>query len=166
MNGRKHANNSDDCRRDFGNSDDHRPTATANRAGGCGTGQLPGSRCSYSRSRISDRWAKTINRGPRGRHNPGDSTIMATDFTSLQAAITALTTQVTATTTVEGSAIALINGFAAQITTAVTAALTADAAANATTIPAAEAPMAGVTSQFAASGASLGAAVVANTPSA
>ena len=44
--------------------------------------------------------------------------------------ITALTAQVTATTTVEGSATALLNGFAAAISTAVTAALTADAAAN------------------------------------
>jgi hypothetical protein len=89
-----------------------------------------------------------------------------TDFSPVQAAITALITQVTNTTTVEAGATALINGEAAAISAAVTAALTADSAANATTIAAAQAAITDATSKFAASGNALGAAIVANTPSA
>lgn len=83
------------------------------------------------------------------------------DFTALNDAITSLTAQVTATEGTEASAVALINGFAAQIQTAVAAALTADDAADAGSIQAAQSAISAVTARFAASGAALGAAVAA-----
>jgi hypothetical protein len=86
------------------------------------------------------------------------------DFTALQAKIDALTAQVTQTTTVEGSAVALLNGFAAQIQEKVQAALDADDAADQGSIQAAAAAIDGVTQQFVASATALGTAVVANTP--
>ena len=86
------------------------------------------------------------------------------DTTGLNAAVAALTDQVEQTETVEGSAVTLINGFAAEIQKAVTDALTADNAADQGSIDAANAAIAAVTARFNASAASLGAAVSANTP--
>jgi hypothetical protein len=91
---------------------------------------------------------------------------MPADFTALQASIDALLKTVTDTETVEGSAVTLINGFAATVTTAVTAALQADAAANATTITAAAAAIEGARVRTVASDTALGAAITANTPAA
>lgn len=91
---------------------------------------------------------------------------MPADFASLTAKITELTTQVESTESIEASAVALINGFAVQVTAAVAAALTADNAADQGSIDATNAAIEGVRARFAASGAALGAAVVANTPGA
>ena len=87
---------------------------------------------------------------------------MPADFSALEAAVAALTTQVAVTEGTEGSAAELINGFAAQVSAAVTTALTADNAADANSIAAANAAIAGVTARFNASAAALGAAVAAN----
>jgi enolase len=86
------------------------------------------------------------------------------DFQTLNAAITALTTQVAATETVEGSAAALLVGQAAAIQKEVDNALTADDAADQGSIQAANAAIAAVQARFTASANTLGAAVVANTP--
>ncbi len=85
------------------------------------------------------------------------------DFTALNQAITDLTAQVAATEGTEASAVALINGFAAQVTTAVTAALQADDAADAGSITAASAAIAAVKDRFNASATALGAAVASGT---
>ncbi len=87
-------------------------------------------------------------------------------FDDLNAAVTALTAQVASTETVEGSAIALINGFSAAIAKAVTDALTADNAADQGSIDAAMSAISATTARFAASGSALGNAVTANTPAA
>jgi hypothetical protein len=84
---------------------------------------------------------------------------MPADFAALQAEIDALSQQVAATEGTEASAKALIEGFATQIQTAVTEALTADNSADAASIAAASAAIAGVKERFAASAASLGAAI-------
>jgi hypothetical protein len=84
------------------------------------------------------------------------------DFSTLNAAIAALTTQVAATEGTEGSAVALINGFSAQVQTAVAAALAADDAADQGSIQAANQAITDVTARFNASAAALGAAVAAN----
>lgn len=89
---------------------------------------------------------------------------VGSDFTALQAAITALTAQAAQNTSLEGSASGIITGFAAQITQAVIDALAADDAADQGSIAAATAAIAGVTSQFVASAAPLGAAIATNTP--
>jgi hypothetical protein len=86
---------------------------------------------------------------------------MPADYTKLQAAVDALTLQVAATEGTEGSAVALIQGFAAQVSAAVAAALTADAAANQGSIDAAQAAIDTVTARFVASGKALGDAVAA-----
>ncbi len=91
---------------------------------------------------------------------------MPVDTAALNASITSLTAEVSRTETTEGSAGALIAGFSAAITKAVTDALTADAAANATSIAAATDAINAVTARFAAADDKLGAAIVANTPSA
>lgn len=91
---------------------------------------------------------------------------MPADFAALDAAVSALTTQVQSTETVEASAVALINGFASAVTKAVSDALTADNAADAASISAATAAIEATRARFANSGDALGAAVVANTPSA
>ncbi len=89
---------------------------------------------------------------------------MPADFTALNAAIAALTTQVAATEGTEESAGALIAGFSAQITKAVTDALTADDAADNGSIVAANQAIADVTARFKAADDKLGAAVAANSP--
>ncbi len=89
---------------------------------------------------------------------------MGVDTTALDAAIAALTTQVGATETVEGSATALIVGFAAQLSKAVTDALTADEAATATSIAAAQKAIADTTARFTASAGKLGDAVATVNP--
>lgn len=86
------------------------------------------------------------------------------DFSTLTAAITALTDQVTATETTEASAAALLNGQAQAIQAAVTAALKDDDAADEGSITAANTAIAAVQARFQASAATLGAAVTANTP--
>ncbi len=91
---------------------------------------------------------------------------MPVDTAALNASITSLTAEVSRTETTEDSAGALIAGFSAAITKAVTDALTADAAANATSIAAATDAINAVTARFAAADDKLGAAIVANTPSA
>lgn len=91
---------------------------------------------------------------------------MPADLSGLQAKLDALTAQVAQTETVEASAVALINGFATAVTAAVTKAIqddnNIDNAAIGTVTDAIEATRA----RFAASGDTLGAAVVAGTPSA
>jgi hypothetical protein len=87
---------------------------------------------------------------------------MPADFTALQAKIDELAAQVAATEGVEDSAVALIDGFAAQVTAAVTAALDADNAADAVSISSANAAIESVRARFAASAEKLGAAVAAN----
>ena len=89
---------------------------------------------------------------------------MPADFSALQAAINALTDQVTNTEGTEASAVALINGFSAAVTKAVTDALAADDAADQGSITAAQSAISSVTSRFTASAAALGAAVAANSP--
>jgi len=88
------------------------------------------------------------------------------DFTALNTAITALTTQATNTETVEGSATVVLQGFAAQVTTAVAAALAADDAADQGSIAAANTAIAAVTARFVASAGTLGNAIIVNTPAA
>jgi len=90
---------------------------------------------------------------------------MAANFQQLQQAIADLTAQVEKTEGTEQSAIALIQGFSAAIQKAVADALTADDAADQGSIDAANAAIAEVTNRFAASGAALGDAVAAGTPS-
>lgn len=68
--------------------------------------------------------------------------------------------------TVQASAVALINGFAAQVTAAVTAALTADDAADQGSIDAAVAAINQTAADLNASSDALGAAITANTPNA
>jgi hypothetical protein len=87
-----------------------------------------------------------------------------TDFSSLNAAITALTAQVQATETTEAGAVTLINGFSQAITKAVADALQADDAADTGSIQAANEAIAAVTTRFSSSGQALGDAVLANTP--
>ena len=84
------------------------------------------------------------------------------DFGKLAAAIAALTSQVASTEGTEASAVALINGFAAQISAEVQAALTADNNADEATIAAAQTAIDEVTARFAASGNLLGSAVANN----
>jgi len=83
------------------------------------------------------------------------------DFSSLDAATTALADQVSSTETGEASAVAFINGIASQIQAAVTAALTADNAADQNSINAANAAIAGVTARLNSSAAILAAALAA-----
>ena len=87
---------------------------------------------------------------------------MPVNVTALNASITALANQATATVGTEDSAELILNGFAAAISKAVSDALTADAAANQGSIDAAQAAIDQVTAQFSASAAKLGAAVAAN----
>lgn len=87
---------------------------------------------------------------------------MPADFKGLQAKIDALTTQVEATKGVEASAKALIVGQGEATKAAVAAALAADDAADQGSIDAASSAIDGVTQQFAASAADLGAAIPAN----
>jgi len=68
--------------------------------------------------------------------------------------------------TVQASATALINGFAAQAAAAVTAALTADDAADQGSIDAAVAAINQTAADLNASSDQLGAAITANTPAA
>lgn len=91
---------------------------------------------------------------------------MPADLTGLQAALDALTTQVAATETVEGSAVTLINGFAAAVTKAVSDAIAADNSIDNSAISTVSSAIEAVRARFAASGAALGSAVTANTPSA
>lgn len=88
---------------------------------------------------------------------------MPANFAELNAAIVALTTQVTATEGVTDSAVALIDGFAAQVTKAVTDALTADDAADNGSISAANSAIADVLGRFKAAGDRLGVAVAAHS---
>lgn len=88
------------------------------------------------------------------------------DLTQFNASLDALTAQVTKTETVEAGASELIAGFSAAVAKAVTAALTADNAADQGSIDAANAAIADVTTRYQASSEKLGAAIVANTPSA
>ncbi len=84
---------------------------------------------------------------------------MANDMASaLDAAITQLQSDVTALQTIDASAIALINGIAAQVTAAVQAALAAGAT------PAELSAMSALDASLQANAAGLAAAVTANTP--
>ncbi len=89
---------------------------------------------------------------------------MPADTTALNAAITALTTQVAQTEGTEDSAVALIQGVSVAITKAVTDALAADNVADQGSIDAANAAIATVTARFTASAKKLGDAVAANNP--
>ena len=86
---------------------------------------------------------------------------MAVDLSALNASITALTTEVNDTETLDASVEAFIAGFSAQIQKAVADALTADAAANAASITAANQAVADVTARFIAARTKLGAAITA-----
>jgi GAF domain-containing protein len=83
-----------------------------------------------------------------------------TALNALDTEIASLTTTVTNETTVEASAVALINGFAAQLATAVANAQAAGAT------PAELAELTALQAQVAASSTTLAAAVTANTPAA
>lgn len=88
---------------------------------------------------------------------------MPADFSGLNAAVAALTAQVSSTEGTEASAIALLNGVGTAIQKAVADALTADDAADNGSIQAANQAIAAVISRFTASGNALGAAVAANS---
>ena len=88
------------------------------------------------------------------------------DVSKLQAQIDALAAQVAQTETLEGSAVALLNGFSTAVQKAVADALAADDAADQGSIAAAADAISATTARFTASGAALGAAVAANTPQA
>ena len=84
--------------------------------------------------------------------------IMAGTPNALDTTIAALTAQVTANTTVEGSAVTLINGIAAQIAAAVAAAQAAGATPTELSEPTT------LQTNLTASAAALSAAITANTP--
>lgn len=84
------------------------------------------------------------------------------DFSTLNAAVTALTDKVTEAEGVGASAVALIAGFATLVTDAVAKALTEDDAADQGSITAANDAIAAVTARVTASSAALAAAVAAN----
>lgn len=83
---------------------------------------------------------------------------MPVDFTGMNTALAALTSQVATTVGTTKSAIVLLNGMATAITTAIAA----DETLTAAQIKTATDAIAGVNSQFASSAADLGAAVAAN----
>ncbi len=89
---------------------------------------------------------------------------MPVDLSILNASITALTTEVGDTETLDASVEAFIAGFAAQIQKAVADALTADAAANAASITAANQAIADVTARFTAARGPLAAAITSTPP--
>ena len=91
---------------------------------------------------------------------------MPINMANLDAALAALTAQVTETETVEASATVLIEGFSAAFTKEVAAALEKDAAANNESIRVATEAIAATAARFGASEDKLGAALLANTPSA
>jgi hypothetical protein len=101
------------------------------------------------------------SRSKEQKHKRRNKT-MALDFTTLNATIATLTTQVTNTVGVEDSAEVLLNGFSAEIATAVSAALAAEDVTNQATLQAVNDAITGVTTQFATSSAALGTAVAAN----
>lgn len=86
------------------------------------------------------------------------------DFSGLTKDLADLATQVTATTTTEEGAEAVISAQGEATAKAVADALAADDAADAGSIAAAQAAVKTVTQQFADSAAKLGAAIVAGTP--
>lgn len=88
------------------------------------------------------------------------------DFSSLNAEMSKLTDQVTASETVEASAVALINNQAALTKAAVAQALADNDAADQTSIDAANQAIDAVASRLTASAGTLGTAITANTPAA
>lgn len=90
-------------------------------------------------------------------HAPKEDSDMA-KVKDAQSVIDALTAQVQQTTTVEASAVTLINGIAGEIQTAVTAALAGGATA------AQLAPITDLTASLQTSAAALSQAITANTP--
>lgn len=84
------------------------------------------------------------------------------DFSTLNAAVAALVTQVENTVGTEASAVAFIQGLGAEIQKAVDAALLADANADDASIQAANTAIAEVVARAAASAGALAAAIPAN----
>jgi hypothetical protein len=80
--------------------------------------------------------------------------------------LSGLIAAVTEAETVDASAVALIEGFAASVTAAVTAALQADDAADQGSIDAANTAIQGEVSRLVASKAKVATAITANTPAA
>jgi len=89
---------------------------------------------------------------------------MPANFTNLTAAIEEAVAQATASTTLEGSATALLKNVGAAQEAAVTAALQADDAADQGSIDVAVAAIKDTTAKYVASAGPLGEAIAANTP--